>query len=273
MQQHLVLRCAGAIASFGLLAHHAPGLSIQGTPAPERWQVNWGDQYCALVRTPAGGRPSFLLRIIPGTNNPELLLLAPDGGAPPVRAGTASLSLRPSGHGINVTVASAAGGEARAAILSGPALANLDVLAEADGIEVIQGGETRIVFRFTGARGAVAALRECVDSALSEWSIDPATLASLRQWPEFRQAWVTANDYPVSAIRSNASGTALARVNIDISGRITACAVVVSSGRPDLDGASCASATQQGRYTPAIDADGAPTAVEIIVPIRWEISG
>jgi TonB family protein len=271
MQQHLVLRCARAIASFGLLAHSAPSLSIQGTPAPERWQVNWGDQYCTLSRATTSAPPAFLLRVIPGTEKPDLVIPVGRGLQPMIDINEpAVVSLTPEGRFEVTSTIGEAGGD-RFIILKGIDLRFLDQFANATAFEASQDGQARGRWAFSGARDAVAALQECINGALSDWGVDATRLASLRQRPELTQGWTTAADYPNRAMRAGISGTAIARISVDASGRVSDCVIVATSGNADLDQASCASATWRGRYRPAIGSNGEVVATDIIVDVRWEV--
>lgn len=248
--------------------------SVAQAPAPvERWQADWGDLYCSLARTAGGSAaPSFVIRIIPGTDRPSILFVVPNGDRAPLREGSATVTLTPSGTRFEATASFGTLGETRVVMLRDLDLSLMRDLADAGGFEVAQNGETRRRVTFSGARGAIGALQQCIDGALAEWSVDAARLASLRQWPEPERGWVTAGDYPPEALRRGISGTSLARIAIDAAGRVTECTVVVSSGNAALDRASCGNATERGRYRPALGPDGAPTAISFTTEIRWSIS-
>jgi protein TonB len=51
-------------------------------------------------------------------------------------------------------------------------------------------------------------------------------------------------------------GTVVVRVVTDQSGKVTSCAVVLSSGVTSLDDVTCATALKRAKYKPAIGADG-----------------
>ncbi|MEY4238146.1 MAG: hypothetical protein RL339_747, partial [Pseudomonadota bacterium] len=52
--------------------------------------------------------------------------------------------------------------------------------------------------------------------------------------------WVTTNDYPQSAIRSEAEGVVKFRLSVGTNGRVTGCEVTGSSSTATLDQAACA---------------------------------
>lgn len=73
-------------------------------------------------------------------------------------------------------------------------------------------------------------------------------------------SWVTTDDYPASAIRDQVQGTSTLSFDIDAGGRIQNCRVSGSSGSSLLDDTACKLVTRRGRYTPAKDQNGQPTA-------------
>ncbi len=73
-------------------------------------------------------------------------------------------------------------------------------------------------------------------------------------------SWVTTDDYPPSAIRDGVQGKSTLTFDIDSAGRVQNCRVSASSGSSLLDETACRLVTRRGRYTPALDQNGAPTA-------------
>lgn len=84
-------------------------------------------------------------------------------------------------------------------------------------------------------------------------------------------SYISDHDYPLAAIRRNASGTVTFRLHIGADGRVANCATAISSGDRDLDAASCEVMTERARFEPAIGADGAPVAAAMVARIRWII--
>ena len=81
----------------------------------------------------------------------------------------------------------------------------------------------------------------------------------------------SADDYPREAIRKGEQGASLVRLTIDVEGRASNCQVVQSSGSATLDEATCRILHERGRFTPARDAKGVPTADQFATRIRWEL--
>jgi protein TonB len=70
--------------------------------------------------------------------------------------------------------------------------------------------------------------------------------------------WYTVQDYPDSAIQSGEQGIVTIGFTIGISGRITECHVVRSSGYSDLDAVPCKLVKNRARFKPAVDSQGQP---------------
>ena len=83
--------------------------------------------------------------------------------------------------------------------------------------------------------------------------------------------WVTADDYPPSALRAGAEGRVVAMLGIDRASTVTSCAVQTSSGNAALDAATCAIMTTRGAFTPAKDAAGKPVPSSYVLPVRWAL--
>lgn len=75
------------------------------------------------------------------------------------------------------------------------------------------------------------------------------------QWKSGR---ITPRDYPRSASRERVGGSVVARLTVEATGRVSDCAVVQSSGHPDLDATTCRLIEKRFRYRPATNARGEP---------------
>lgn len=83
--------------------------------------------------------------------------------------------------------------------------------------------------------------------------------------------WVTSDDYPVIAMLLEESGRSTFQAEVDPAGRVSDCKTVVSSGFDRLDELTCKLVTRRARFTPALDASGAPMAGRYTMAVRWEI--
>ncbi|QYU68703.1 energy transducer TonB [Leptolyngbya sp. 15MV] len=83
--------------------------------------------------------------------------------------------------------------------------------------------------------------------------------------------WVSSDDYPAWALRSDVEGVVRFTLTVDTEGRITGCDVTGSSGVPDLDKLACDKVTERGAFIPALDDDGRPVAGTWSSAVRWVI--
>src|SRR5687768_5270496 len=84
----------------------------------------------------------------------------------------------------------------------------------------------------------------------------------------------TTDDYPDAAICMGQEGDVQAELTVAANGRVSACAILRSSGFPALDAATCDAFTKRARFTPARDAGGRPVADTIVTPpVSWRLQG
>ncbi len=84
-------------------------------------------------------------------------------------------------------------------------------------------------------------------------------------------SWITADDYPVDAMRDGAEGTVWAELSVDNEGHITRCDVLETSGVPSLDRAACAAIIKRGHFKPALDGNGKPVASRYSRRVAWHL--
>jgi TonB family protein len=151
----------------------------------------------------------------------------------------------------------------------------LDRFAKAEAISVRRGNRELLRIPLPGAATAVAAVRRCEDDMLRRWGVDPSVFRGLARRPEpiGIAGWLNNSDYPESALKRLTSGTSVVRVDVAADGKVTGCAIVLTSGSEDLDRATCTAALRRGRFRPAIDAGGKPVRTFTIFPVRWQIFG
>lgn len=81
--------------------------------------------------------------------------------------------------------------------------------------------------------------------------------------------WVGTSDYPSQSVRERREGTTAFKVTVGPQGRVTACAIMASSGSSDLDEATCRLVTQRAVFHPALDRKGKPTTGAYQNRVRW----
>jgi periplasmic protein TonB len=84
-------------------------------------------------------------------------------------------------------------------------------------------------------------------------------------------SWVTNDDYPSAAIRSEASGTTGFRLDVDASGKVSNCTVTSSSGNALLDSTACSLLKRRARFGPAEDSSGNKIPAVYTNRFRWEL--
>ena len=83
--------------------------------------------------------------------------------------------------------------------------------------------------------------------------------------------WLGGNDYPASAIASDKEGAATVALEVDETGRATACAVTSSSGSAALDDRTCALLMERARFSPARDEAGKAVRSTYVQRVAWQI--
>lgn len=82
---------------------------------------------------------------------------------------------------------------------------------------------------------------------------------------------ISSDDYPIAAARSGVQGKVTVELLIDVSGRVSGCNLLQSSGSQDLDGATCTLLTRRARYYPARNNVGTPVESRVTSSIRWNL--
>jgi len=83
----------------------------------------------------------------------------------------------------------------------------------------------------------------------------------------------SADDYPADAQQNGDEGTAQARLTVDTSGHVSACAIIRSSGHPSLDAATCRILQTRARFRPARDEYGRPVPDTVVTPpVTWRLA-
>jgi TonB family protein len=233
--------------------------------AATTWEMNWGDQFCTLIRRPDDGNGLILaMRVLPGSETTAILLMTQGGGTLPI--GINKVAFAPSGQSFDVSgrEEERAHGE-RVLVLYGLHRGFWDAFDTGGELQLRAGNQVRHQIRLVNTGAAERALRACASDALREWGVDEAALNALRQLPRTtNNIGLSSMDYPYSALREGRQGRVVVRVTVNADGRATACAPVSTSRFPSIDTATCDAVLRRGRFTPALDAEGRPTAATII---------
>lgn len=267
----VVLSAAAATAASSAVAQ-TPAQPAQGP----HWTVDHGEVYCTLSRNNGPDATFFAIRVIPGTDRVELLLTDRSWVRTPLSYGQlAMLSLTPAeGEPLRVEALTGrlpSGSRLLAFLNLGRAF--VDQFAKSTRLQLARGRRTILTVDFPAATRPVETLQACIDRTLGIWGIDVAARAQLRALPEHIRIPFSDSDYPLAALRNDAQGMVIARINVDADGRVTDCAVVRSSGSSALDGRTCQVYRTEARYRPAIDVHGQPVATAVLETVSWRIAG
>ena len=85
------------------------------------------------------------------------------------------------------------------------------------------------------------------------------------------QAYVSAGDYPASALANREAGRVRVTLDVGPNGRVHGCMVTRSSGSRALDSATCMILRRRARFTPAIASNGQPAAARVEQEVEWRL--
>jgi TonB family protein len=83
--------------------------------------------------------------------------------------------------------------------------------------------------------------------------------------------WISTEDYPTLALAEKRSGTTSFRIEVDKSGAVSSCTVIVSSGHKDLDDATCEYVSKRALFDPATDKRGRKVTGVYQNRVSWRI--
>jgi TonB family protein len=267
-----------AALAAALLAAAPAASAVTPPRSPPFWRVDWGEPRCVLMREGGETGPSFAVRFVPADRRSEVWIIDPRWRASAF-GDTGSIRLvldPPAGEPVAKFVFLSVGTTGRHALAVENAGEDfLERLATAQAVSLQRKGVEVLHIALPGAATAVAGARQCEDDMLSRWGVDPAVFRALRQRPKpiGIERWLSSSDYPEEAVKQATMGTSVARVDVAADGKVTGCAIVLTSGSADLDRATCTAALRRGRFSPAVDPEGKRVKAFTIFPVRWQIFG
>jgi Gram-negative bacterial TonB protein C-terminal len=187
--------------------------------------------------------------------------------------GKVTLELAPKGDRFEVEVYPISTSKARVLQVAGLKHEFAVAFAEARDLFVAD-GKSRTKVPISGAWKAYTALQECVSDTLPQWGVDPKAFARLKRPPTEIEGkfWISGADYPADAW-VNWQGYLVVRLNVDATGDVTECAVVVSSGWKSVDGLTCKNAVGLAKYHPAVGSDGKPISAVRTANLVFRLEG
>lgn len=273
MRLRLALAAALLAAPLAAIAQPPAG-PAPAAPAFRPWQVDWGQYYCSMIRKAEPGRPFATAFVTsPGGTGATIRLIPERGQQAP--GGVDNVVLMPAGSPLHVSSDAVRYEQRNITVdrIYGLPPGFREALASATELQLRSGDRLRARVPLDGIRNALAALRQCHVEVAREWGIDETALAALSRQPTQRDNnfGLTSNDYPPQALRQATQGHVIMRLAVSAEGGVTACAIVATSGSPEIDSTACRLALQRGRFNPALDAAGQPVAVAIPFTIFFRL--
>lgn len=84
-------------------------------------------------------------------------------------------------------------------------------------------------------------------------------------------SWFSADDYPAEALKQGIEGSVFFEVDVDATGKPTACRIGRSSGSPILDQATCNVVLARAKFEPALDKHGKPVPGKYGRAAAWRL--
>ncbi len=260
------LAIAVLLISIGISA------TAQTGPAPAVWKADFQKSQCTLMNGSAKDL-GISFRMTPGQPEPELLVFGALKRLPDYR-GKVTVELAPGGGKFEAEVYPITTKTARVLQFSDFPHEFASAFAQSWDL-FITDGKSRTKVPTSGAHKAFGVLQDCVNETLPKWGIDSRAYASLKKPPTTIEDkfWISGADYPADAHRADWQGNVVIRLNVDATGDVTDCAVVVSSGWKSVDKLTCGKAIAWAKFHPAIGADGEPVAAVRTSNVAFRLEG
>lgn len=121
---------------------------------------------------------------------------------------------------------------------------------------------------------ALPLLDSCSADLLERWGYSKGLQQSIASAPKPLKDWasyVSAYDYPMSAIASRSQGETYALIDVEVNGQASNCRVIRSSRNEALDKATCKIVTERARYDPAKNSKGESIRAPLYLTFHWEL--
>jgi len=284
----MIHRIAGAAALVSLVSQPASAAPTQVDLDPtSKWNVDYGIEQCSLMREFGSGTAAVHLQIDSfGSWNAFRVLLT--GTAVPRLRDPAGIARVRRSPDPNPSAADTLQGSAGAVSAISFNLNFIPYLAPGDEphldkdakqkwrtersrpnpgydatvewISVLPSTGANIVLHTGSMAKPLAALRSCVDDLYKSWGADPAQQSTLSREPSPTEATLRAitGEYPHRALINGTNAYVPVRLMVDAAGRANSCVVQAEGIDKDFMTAVCDHL--QGKFDPALDAEGKPVA-------------
>lgn len=120
----------------------------------------------------------------------------------------------------------------------------------------------------------IATLRECEDTTMRTWGIDPVAWRGLKSRPlpaEHIRERFGDLDYPAEALAAAVEADAVTRLDVAADGTVAKCGTVNTGLAKAFEVASC-KVLKRAKFRPALDANGQATPAPILYNVRFRIA-
>jgi TonB family protein len=267
-----------------MLNHHSimPSIavalvSVANADGPEAlapsspWNVDYAESECRLSRTFGAGAETFIFRISRSASL-KAVEYTVAGKSLKIRDWNYSVLLRlgPGGTSYKLPILwyRLPSGEAAVRMLAESGL-NPEETASTRTLSMDFDNSEPLQLAVGNLGKPLAALESCYDDLLKSWNIDPAGIRGLKTaarpvdihaWHVFEDGW--ARDVPKD------KKSMIVRLDVNETGRATACKGLVSSGSPEVDAKVCALTVRNARFVPATSASGDKVGAPYVLQIQ-----
>jgi Gram-negative bacterial TonB protein C-terminal len=218
---------------------------IQNWKPSSDWVLDYADNECRLTRAFGSGADEALFRITQdlSLDRYEVMLV---GSAIPKKPRQLSVTVK-------------LGGEPKSeryAGVNGPRVGGSEYILRWFGLpidSIMRGANHRTMrieapiglavdLDLKGIKPAMESMKACQDDLLRHWQVDPVVYRGLQKRPTPSGnpgSWATTSDYPRSALAKRQQGIVEFKLRVASDGKIMDCAVLKSSGTPELDERTC----------------------------------
>ena len=253
------------------------------------WNVNYDQDSCSLLASFGSGRDEAVLafsRFEPG--NFVKLMIVGDAFSPRVQTGQLTIDFGPARNPHRVVTTNGWFGDKRFAMVAQPLRFDDREIAESPvpvpsppltieaetAVETLDVGAPGKTYRFMlGPMGrTMAAMRQCTDTLVKSWGLDPAIQATRRLPPVAignPTRWITSSDYPDTALLRGRGSVIQFRLMVDETGKVTGCHLQRATAETEFQRITCERITARARFRPALDAAGRPVASYFVSSVRF----
>jgi hypothetical protein len=256
----------------------ALALSAQASAAEpaitETWEWDSKSPTCALKQHVPAGAEEVTIERTPGGEETELLVTLQAG--PKLGHGhflDASIGVD-SGRAFLADIYFAVDSDGRSKLyIDSPDPAFIDNLSGTTGLNISYGENKRVRVQIHVPAKLIATLRECEDTTMRGWGIDPLAWRGLQSRPlpaEHVRERFHALDYPADALAANVEADAVVWLDVAPDSSVTNCSIV-NAGVPKSFGVASCNVLKGAKFKPATDASGKPVSAPIVYDVRFRI--